>query len=612
MPKGKRDLVKYTDYFTLEVPGSIVQILIIIGMGLLFGIISTFIVHYNSALKPLYLVLYGASSGVLVISVPALLTALLIKAMKRSMKLKHALFAILVITFFYSLFIVASAALYSLTGDTRLAFVVLLLGNAGAYGYWLFINKLAVGQKKGAILSAAIQPVLNILFYIPLGNYILSFGIPVGTALVKLYAGMVVFLCVGYLALYLIDRPAKRELEISSVALFGAMVGQLLYDFTKDTMVLGRGGVKRDIEIDVAVMKGRKYKAIFVKPDLHYGPFSSIGGSVVTELLGQQITNAYGATPFVLHGAVNIDDNPISTSQVSAMSKRIMEYIAGMRDGDFERCTGRISNGASGSCRSINIRLNGLNLLVLSRAPRVTEDIDRNVGMHLERIADIREGERTILIDAHNSRYESAPKDELRGIYKGSRYIRQYENAIREAVSKEGSAPVSFGSAARRFSVLLKEKRDLGSGYTSVGVFQCGGRKLCLIYFDANNMLPGFREKIVRHVRRRYGMETELCTTDTHSVNTLAQPASNSLGRHTSAAEILDMLDGMIDDAIRQISPVKIAYGSIKIEDFKTWGPGSQELIEKVGGDIVRISKIAIPFLTVCGFIIAAWIIYVV
>ena len=131
--------------------------------------------------------------------------------------------------------------------------------------------------------------------------------LPVGAVLIKLYAGMVVFLVIGYLMLYLLDRPVKKELDISSVVLFSRRWRQWLYDFTKDAAVLGNKGVKRvrkNRRIDAEGEEGLQGQ--FVKPDIHYGPFADIGGSVTTQYMGSKLLDRYNATPFVLHGAVDV------------------------------------------------------------------------------------------------------------------------------------------------------------------------------------------------------------------------------------------------------------------------------------------------------------------
>src|SRR5208282_5672215 len=102
----------------------------------------------------------------------------------------------------------------------------------------------------------------------------------------KLFGGIIVFLVMGYVSIYLLERPAKKNLYVSSVQLFSTMVGQWLYDLNADTRILGSGGVERDVNVDVITISGKKgIKAAIVRPDIHYGPFGSIGGSVFTSML---------------------------------------------------------------------------------------------------------------------------------------------------------------------------------------------------------------------------------------------------------------------------------------------------------------------------------------
>ncbi len=611
MSPKKRDITKYSSYFTIEIPNSKVQALLILFLGIFAGAVASLVVHYGAAGSELDVALIGASSGILVISVPAFLTVLILRMTKRNMKMKHAMFAVFAISALYALFIIMDGVIYDILRNGVLSYVLLILINASIYGYWFMINRVAIGQKKVAIITSEIQPVLNILLYLPFGGYLLSIMVPINIALIKLFSGILVFLAMGYVILYLLDRPAKKNLYVSSVQLFSTMIGQWLYDLNADTKILGSGGVERDVKVDVLTISGKKgLKAVIVRPDIHYGPFGTVGGSIFTSLAGNQIVNRYGATPFIIHGAVNLDDNPISTRQVGTMSNRICEYVEKL-DGTRKRIAhGSIGFGRSGPCRAINIRINNLNLLTLSKAPNVTEDIDREVGLHFEKIANM-DRYQTVLIDAHNSRFETAPKDDLRGIYKGSRYIEMYDKAIRDAVGAGSTAAMKFGASHMKLSKAL-HNADLGSGYTSMGLFKFGRRRFGIIYVDANNILPGFRESVISHIKSKYGIDVELCSTDTHSVNSIALTARNSLGRYTNFVELEPLLDTMVERAAKNMESVKCARGSFQFKRFKVWGANAEELITKVGIDIINIGKYVVPFIIVAAFIIAGWIIYTV
>lgn len=607
----KKDLTRYTSYFTMEVPSSVRQIIIIVLFGIVAGSISSLMVHYGTGSHIVSILLLGASSGVMIVSFPALLTVAIIKMMKRSMKIKHVLFAVLAVSGAYAFFLMLDSAIFSVLRNDTLSYIILLLINASIYGYWLIINKIVIGQRRSAIITAEIQPILNVIMYFPFGSYLLQPGFPIEIALIKLYSGIVVFMAMGYAIIYLLDRPAKKRLAVSGIDLFSNMVNQWLYDIAADPNVLGKGGVNREVNVDVAVIYGRdKARAAFIKPDIHYGPFGTVGGSVFPEIMGSVMAQKDDITPFIVHSAVNIEDNPMNTNQVYTLSRRISEHIEKMHARKIRSAYGSVGFGSDKPCRAINIRINDTNILTLSKAPYVTEDIDREVGI---RFADLASKDRsnTLLIDAHNSRFESAGAEELMGIGKSSKYIPKYENAILRATKKKRMGKLRFGSSHLKMSDLLPGP-DLGRGLSSVGIFDFGSEKFAMIYVDSNNMLPGFRSSVIRHIKEKYAIETELCTTDTHSVNSIAMSARNSLGRYTTPAQAIPVIDRMIDRALGSMEPARFAASSLKFERFRVWGSGSEELLTKVGTDIISMGKKVVPLLIVAAYVVAGWIIYAV
>ncbi len=606
----KKDLTKYTSYFTMEVPSSIRQIAIIVLFGIVAGSISSIMIHYGYGEHLVNVLLLGASSGIMIVSFPALLTVAIIKMMKRNMKIKHVLFAVLAVSGAYSFFLILDSAIFSVLRNDTLSYLILLLVNASIYGYWFIINKIVIGQRRSAIITAEIQPILNVIMYFPFGGYLLRPGFPVEIALVKLYSGIVVFMIMGYAIIYLLDRPAKKRLAVSGIDLFSNMVNQWLYDIAADPNILGKGGVNREVNVDLAVIYGKeKARAVFIKPDIHYGPFGTVGGSVFPEIMSEMMAQGYNITPFIVHGAVNIEDNPMNTNQVYSLSRRISEHIKNMRGGQIKNAYGSVSFGSDRPCRAMNIRINNTNILTLSKAPYVTEDIDREVGMRFADLAS-RNKSSTLLIDAHNSRFESAGAEELRGIGKSSKYIPKYENAILKATKDRRKGRLSFGSSHLKMSDLLPGP-DLGRGFSSVGVFDFGKSRFAMVYIDSNNMLPGFRRQMIGHIKDKYGMEAELCTTDTHSVNSIAMSARNSLGRYTTPRQMIPVMDRMIERALGDMEPARFASSSFRFERFRVWGNGSEELLTKVGTDIISMGKKVVPLLIVGAYIVAGWIIYI-
>jgi len=607
--KGKKNISDYASYFNIRLPGSTALVAILVVLGVIVGIISSIATNYGN-LNGVVL-LNGTSTGVIIVTIPAILAAVFFKSIRRKLRIKHTLFATLIATSIYSILIIIDVILFAFLRSSVLEYVILILANAAVYGYWFAVGKMVVGQRKSAALTSAFHPIVNVLFYLLLGEYLLNIKLPLNQALIKLYGGMIVFLVLGYVSIYLIERPGKKTLDTRPVEIFSLMSEQWLYNITKNQSPMLAKGTKREIRVNLLLLKGAKNKTVFVMPDLHYGPFAGVGGGLLPERLGGLVYSKYGAVPFVMHGAVNIDDNPLYMHQIERMENKISDSLDRMLKTGSKTAYGSVSIGSSGRCHVADITINGSHIALLSKAPYVTEDISRDVGKRLESIEALK-GRQVFLVDSHNSRFESAPEDELRGVYDGSKYEVMYANAIKKVLSKSRrTGKLKFGSSTVKLSRMLK-RQDLGSGYSSAAVFDFGSRKFCVIYFDANNMLPGFRSSIISYVKKNFNMDSEVCTSDTHSVNTIALSAMNSLGRYTDERDMYPHVHRLVSEAINNIEYVKASSRTLFIEDFYTWGAHSFENILKMVEDVGNVIRHVIPFVIAAAFIIAAWVIYTV
>ncbi len=613
MPSQK-SITHYSKYFRLHTPSTKALLLIFVIIGAATGAASSLIIHYRQA-SSLYFqsAIMGITAGIIAISLPAIISVGFLKIFRRNLIFRHAMFAMALALFFYSIMMLVNAALFALFSNVVLSFAILLASNACLYFYWFLIERIVLGRKKSAVVFAATHPILNIIFYIPMSAYLFTGQASLSLMLIKLIAGMTVFLLAGYLFLYLVDRPAKKFLGASGLAVMSGMLSQWLFNITYDVQVIGmKAGIKRDANVDILMLKGKEgLKGVFVNPDIHYGPFASTGGAVATESIGKMIVNNYSAAPFVVHSTVDLEDNPLNTGQVYRLSKEIKSKIDAAQSGNFEPAKGHLSFGKKEMCRATNIKIGNTNLITLSKAPFVTEDINRSAGNELRGAAS-KHGENVILIDAHNSRFESASPEERKEIKPGSKYVAYYEQAIKNATSGKPDKQIKFGSFYGNLNKLLGgEHPDIGNGYFSVGLFKFGREAFCMVYFDSNNMLPRFRKEILEHITNRYKIEAELYTTDTHSINSLSFDVSNALGRHTKSNTVIPVLDTAIETALKNAEQVSYSYKKLAMTNFGFWGSDVKKLIEKTGRDIRRTVLKLFPFVILAAFIIASWIVSV-
>jgi putative membrane protein len=612
MPDEKNDLFNYSRYFTKSVPNFKMQVLLLV----IAGAISVAIPFMIAGLGH---VLYAAAIGIFIVSIPALFTVATIKIFKRSIPIRHIMIIALVASGIYVIFVFISASIILLMHNQILGYVVLLVGNAAIFGYWLLMDKVVIGMKKSASILAAAQPLYSILFYAAVGSSAINVSIPINILITKLVAGMLVFFVLIYVFIYLIDKPMKKAMNVSSVKIFTMMLNQWLYNTgSSDLFPEIAFGVKKDINVDVVVLKGKKnIDAIFVKPDIHFGPFKNVGGAVTTEVIGSLIEKKYSAVPFIMHGAVNAADNPVSTSETYKIATQLRKHLDAIKNNDFEPAKGGIFVGKNGPCKAINLKINDSRIVILTKAPLIVEDIEKSVGAEFKKFAE-KNNVHAIIVDAHNTRFEFANKKELRGIYKNSPYIKMYKKAIQNSLKMEKTGQLKFGGASKRISSSLPTvmrhqiHMDIGNGPTSVGIFESSGNKFGIINFDANNMLPDFRKKIIDHLYKKFDIDFELLTTDTHSVNTVNLPVSNVLGSKTKINEILPIIDNMVANAISNIKPVSMHSSTVTLKGFQIWGVSAEKQITKISRELVKKTKYVIPLITLIGIAAAAVLIYMI
>ena len=242
MPDSRSYITHYVKYFNLKAPSVLAQVLILLLLGAISGSLSSLVLHQQS-LDGNYVqaIVLGINTGIIVVSLPALLTVAIIKTVKRKMMLKHAMLSTLLVTAVYSVLLLVNSFVFSITNNAAISYLILLLSNAFIYGYWFLMERVVIGRRKSAALVATVQPILNVLFYIPLGGYMLNINVTLLGTLIKLSAGMLVFLVFCYVFLYILDRPAKRMLKSSGIGIVESMLGQWLFNLTNDVRVIGYG-----------------------------------------------------------------------------------------------------------------------------------------------------------------------------------------------------------------------------------------------------------------------------------------------------------------------------------------------------------------------------------
>jgi predicted neutral ceramidase superfamily lipid hydrolase len=605
MVKSNDNLIKRVHLFSNNLPNLKKLIVFLTFYSIIIGlIISTITELKNIEFFPVIVI--GILTGLIIIFLPTILTTITIKIIKKYIKTKYILAIAIASTFIYSIFLILASLLYYITNNYILASSIVLVGDASMLALWLFVSKVMLGQKKKALLYSIIQPIINLFVYIGASNIIFTFSLPVWLLLIKLSTGIIIFALVSYIIIYIIDKPIKKNLNFSGIDAFSEIVQNWLFDI--NIKISNQKGYKSDIYTHTIIIKNEenKIKALFYIPEIHYGPVGTIGGSHFPYLLQTYASKKYNTNVFIMHPTVNEDNNPLSSSEINILKNNLNKSIKEVKKVDYRSI--EYYKGVYETTRVSLLKINNLNIAAFTRAPKVTEDFSQDAEKIIRELL-VSKGSDLIMLDLHNSRYESASKIELDGIKADTKYIYEYIRAIKELKKVAYAQKLYFGSSSIDIYDIVGRPIDIAPGPLNCTFIKIGNMKQILLVFNSNNMLPSFRNNIIKYVENKYKISTEVCTTDTHFVNSLQRTASNVLGRNININLLLPLIDKAVEKAIKDAEIVNIYYKKSIIKNFNVWGPDIKKNVMNIVTYVFGLAKILIPIILVSSFIIAAWII---
>ena len=104
MPKDTYEITKYADIFKVVSPSAKSQAIALILVGILTGTVASLVIHFNASSDPFSIASLGSATGIMIISMPAIISSILIKIYKPRMTMKRALLPVLFITIIHATF----------------------------------------------------------------------------------------------------------------------------------------------------------------------------------------------------------------------------------------------------------------------------------------------------------------------------------------------------------------------------------------------------------------------------------------------------------------------------------------------------------------------------
>jgi putative membrane protein len=361
------------------------------------------------------------------------------------------------------------------------------------------------------------------------------------------YAGAV------WLFITVIDQPWKRSLGVSVLDFVGGFIGHIAEGTRELETFFEDIGEEALVPVTVLSVRrpGGREKARFVLPMLHPGPMGDIGGGN----LPNRIASEADGLAFPPHATAGHDFNLVTEREVDTVIDAAGTAYRRIEYDDTATESVRVQRGeATVTGQAVG---DGA-LLVNTFSPEPADDVEYAVGLSAAAEARISGLEEVMLVDAHNCN-DGLDGEDLGHVVPGSeRSFDMIEGAgtvgERLARAPRGSLRVGIAHAETDWN----PEDGIGPLGVRVAVFEVGDQRTAYVLVDGNNMEPGVRERIVDAIE---GVDVlEVMTTDTHVVNTV--DAENQVGDEVDPAELVAVIDELVDDAVADLEPVEVGTAS--------------------------------------------------
>lgn len=360
------------------------------------------------------------------------------------------------------------------------------------------------------------------------------------------------------LLIWAIERPLHRAFHIHALSFLNTFIAHLtdgsktMEDFFRE---IGEEVYIPQVTLFIRRKRGRGI--IFTVPNVHPGPMGEIGGGNLPKYL----QSAFQDLVMVSHGTATHDFNLVAEEEIEKIATAIR---AGQERLSYSGQASRAFRSQSGSVSLLSQVFGTTILMISTRSPERTEDIDFGIGMTI-----MAEGHRSFphvaFVDAHN-----CFTGDISTVQPGTLTALEYQTAASTAITEGpnlGQHPLEAGAS----QTILPFTRVQGFGDQGIEtlVVRAGGQTTAYVLIDGNNILAGVREVLRDYVLTLVD-EAEIMTTDSHVVNTVS--GKNPVGLNVSPDLIIPYIDRSVHDALADLSPAESAGDTALCERVIVFG----------------------------------------
>jgi putative membrane protein len=384
--------------------------------------------------------------------------------------------------------------------------------------------------------------------------------------------------------IWMIERPLQRAFKIRGLAFINAFIAHMT-DGSK-----GMEDFFREIGEEIFVpqvsfffRRVNEKPVIFTVPNLHPGPMGEIGGGNLPKVLHDN----FEEETLVAHGCATHDFNLVSEGEIN----KVIDALQKSRQNiDYSGVAGRSGRLTCGSVQVLFQRFGDSVLLVTSRSPQRTEDLDFSVGMTI-----MAEGHRwfpqVAVVDAHNCMTDlSSP------VLLATLTATEYQQGSLEAMEKCRSTPLyPFRIGVTHLTLPFGREQGFGDLGVQVLVVEVDGQRTAYVLIDGNNMVQGLREVLLEQILTVVDY-AEVMTTDTHVVNTIT--GKNPVGMHVPASEFLPFVMQALQAAIGNLAASEVAGSTAHCEHIVVFGSNRiSQLASTVNAMLVFVAPLSLAML---------------
>jgi len=298
------------------------------------------------------------------------------------------------------------------------------------------------------------------------------------------------------------------------------------------------GDLGESIKVSPRIIGNDKISIVYT--DIHYGPFSNIGSSLLPMYM-ERDSNERGRDVIILHGMGSHERNISSIKD----TRVFVEQLIGMMEGRGvpQKYYGAFKIRGEDNWEVLGLVFSNISLLFISRPVYGIDDLPYVLQEEVEkRSMEMGLGD-VVLIDSHN--WEMQREFKIDGLRK---LLDEALKRIMEIRSREPVDPV-----VKIVSSRVEASGIIGGVVRLIEISGVDARdRVLLIYFRGNNMTPYLRNEILSSVVKKTRGEAyvEVVTNDEHSETGVLPgvayvPVQNSKEIVENIKAMVDKLSGM-------------------------------------------------------------------